>query len=292
MFLEDTLSAITTSRLITLFLAIFTAALAPAQNREYSVKIELQNQNPLVLADYSIQLLDSNRTLVATAFGDTLGAFSFRGIQSGHYLARLVDGTGYVVREEMVTLDGVSRSVELMAPQPQQAHAAAASISMRQLRNPPSKAAMKAFVASQKYSEAAQNQQAATALEKAIKLSPEFAEAHTNLAAQYMRLGEFKKAYEQATLGMEIAGPNTKDLTNLAAAAWALGRTAEALDRAQAAIRLDQGAMGAHYIVGSLLIGRPATVQEGLHHLELAAEKFPSAAQKLAVIRQTLAGVR
>jgi len=80
-------------------------------------------------------------------------------------------------------------------------------------------------------------------LEKAIKLSPDFAEAHTNLAAQYMRLSEFEKAYEQARIGLEIAGPNIRDLTNLAAAEWALGRSIEALDHARAALHLDQRAL-------------------------------------------------
>ena len=56
-----------------------------------------------------------------------------------------------------------------------------------------------------------------------VKLSPEFAEAHTNLAAQYLRLGQYEQARGQSTLAMEIAGRNTRDLTNLATAVLALG---------------------------------------------------------------------
>lgn len=287
------MSALTASLLMTVSLAVLTAAPAPAQNSDYSFRIELQGQNPVMVADYSIQLLHmGNRTIVATALGDTLGEFSFRGLTGGRYAARVIDGSGYVVREEIVTLDGVSPSVQLAPPRSQRTPEGAASVSVRQLLNPPSKTAVKAFTQSQKYSEEGQYQDAAVALERAIKLSPDFAEAHTNLAAQYLRLGEFERAHEQASLAMEIAGPNIRDLTNLAAAAWALGRNAEALAYARAALRLDQRALGAHYIVGSLLVLSPATLREGLHHLEIAAEKFPSAAQKVAAHRQTSAGIQ
>jgi tetratricopeptide (TPR) repeat protein len=119
-----------------------------------------------------------------------------------------------------------------------------------------------------------------------------FAEAHTNLAAQYLRLGKFDMAREQAKLAMEISGPNTKDLTNLAAASWAVGQAVDALKFARAAVRLDQRALGAQYIMGSILVLSPKTLREGMRHLELAAEKFPSAAQKLATYRQTVAAMQ
>lgn len=286
------MSAITTSLLICLSLTVIRTSPAQAQNNNYSFTIELQGENPLLVGDYSIQLLDMrDRTVVATAFGDTLSGFEFRGVPNGYYLARVVDGSKSVVGEEMITLDGVSPSIQLGALQPQRKSSGGGTVSMRQLLNPPSKAATKAFTQAQKYSKDGKYQEAAVALEKAIELSPKFAEAHTNLAAQYLRLGQFEKAREQSKLGMEIAGPNTKDLTNLAAASWAVGQAVDAFNYAQAAIRLDQRALGAQYIVGSILVLNPKTLREGMQHLELAAEKFPSAAQKLAACRQTVAGM-
>ena len=71
-----------------------------------------------------------------------------------------------------------------------------------------------------------------------------------------------------------------------------LGRRVEALDHARAAPRLDQRALGAQYVVGSFLVLGPDTIREGAHHLELTAEKSPSAAQPLAEFRQTLAGMQ
>jgi tetratricopeptide (TPR) repeat protein len=287
------LSAITTSLLITLSLTFITTSPAQAQNNNYSFTIELQGENSSLVVDYSIQLLDMrDRTIIATAFGDTLGGFAFRGVSAGRYIARVMDGNAFVVREETITLDGVSPSIQLGAPEPQRKSAGGGTVSMQQLMNPPSKAAIKAFTQSQKYSTAGNYQEAAVALEKAIKLSPKFAEAHTNLAAQYLRLGKFEMAREQAKLAMEISGPNTKDLTNLAAASWAVGQAVDALNFARAAVRLDQRALGAQYIMGSILVLSPKTLREGMRHLELAAEKFPSAAQKLATYRQTVAGMQ
>jgi tetratricopeptide (TPR) repeat protein len=62
------------------------------------------------------------------------------------------------------------------------------TISVRELQHPPSRKAYNAIVQAQKFSEAGDFAKAAGWLEKAIALSPDFADGHTNLGAQYIRL--------------------------------------------------------------------------------------------------------
>src|SRR3954453_21802754 len=92
LFRRFTLFAIPTRPLICLLLTMFTTAPALAQNNDYSFTIELQGPDRPLTAAYSIQLLDvGNRNIIATAFGNTAGDFSFRGVPRGDYLARVVD---------------------------------------------------------------------------------------------------------------------------------------------------------------------------------------------------------
>jgi tetratricopeptide (TPR) repeat protein len=163
-------------------------------------------------------------------------------------------------------------------------------ISLRQLQNPPSKNAIKAFIEGLRYSEAGQFEKAATALEKAVQLSPAFADAHTNLGAQYLRLRRYEQAIEEAQRAMEAGSPNIHDLCNRGLAEWALGRPADAMRSAEQALRLDSRAIAANYIVGSLMSLNPETLPIAIRHLEIAAEKSPSAARNLVQARQLLAG--
>jgi len=267
---------------------------ASAQNTESDYKLQLSGQS-VSAAGYSIQLVELNgRAVVASADSGAFGEFSFQGIPAGAYVARLVDSGGHVLSQELINLDGVSHVVYVRAPseseRPQESSGGV--VSKRQLLNPPSKAAVKSMMESEKYSKAGQFEKAAVALEKAIRLSPDFVQAHTNLGAQYIHLGQYEKGLAEARRAMEIAGPNSRDLVNIAIAELALHRYAEALSSAQSALGLDKGCLVAHFIVGTLLVSHPESLREGIRHLELAADTIPAAAQKLARSRQLLAGLQ
>jgi tetratricopeptide (TPR) repeat protein len=115
-----------------------------------------------------------------------------------------------------------------------------------------------------------------TELEKAIRISPEFAAAHTNLAVQYLRMGRFEDSIAESARAIQLGGPDPVTLCNLATAQAGLHRYAKAEKSARTALRLDSGYLKANLILGSILADEPATRGEGVKHLEKAAAEFAS----------------
>ena len=140
---------------------------------------------------------------------------------------------------------------------------------------------MKSFLAAQKYSESKQPAKAVKELEKAVRISPEFAEAHTNLAANYLRLGHFEEAVKESNRAMEIASETVPNLCNRALAEWGLQRYEDAMRSAERALQLDGSARTAHFVLGSLLARDPKTRQEGIQHLERIASVNAAAKKTL-----------
>ena len=157
---------------------------------------------------------------------------------------------------------------------------------MKQLLHPPDRKAFQAVASAQRFSESNQPEKAAEELEKAIKISPEYADAYNNLAVQHMRLGKYEQACDELNKSLEIAGPQVQVLANLAFAQRHLRRYKEAVVSANAALNLDKSNAPAHLVLGSILAGNPATWTEGVKHLEIAAETLDSAKATLERARQ------
>jgi tetratricopeptide (TPR) repeat protein len=123
-------------------------------------------------------------------------------------------------------------------------------------------------------------------LEKALQISPEYAVSHSNLGAQYLKMGKPREAQAEIARAIEIAGPNPSDLGNLAFAHLAQEHIAEAMDAARQALKMQKNHPAAHYVLGITLILAPATRGEGMAHLEEAAKTLESARRAIAAIEQ------
>ena len=215
------------------------------------------------------------------------GSFEFRDIRTGDYTLRVTDSFGRTVCEQFVTIEKLMPPLEVRLPEREShgAGAGAATVSVKQLMHPPDKKAVHAFESAVRLSSAGKYDDAASELEKAIRISPEFAAAHTNLAVQYFRIGRFEESMAESARAIEIGGPDPRNLCNLATAQARLNRLAEAEKSARAALRLDSGYLKANLVLGSILADQPATRGEGIKHLQKAAAEFDSARQFLEQLR-------
>jgi tetratricopeptide (TPR) repeat protein len=251
------------------------------------VRGEVQLPPATLQHGYTIHLYDMNLHLETVhADIDMSGDFKLRGVTAGDYAVRIRDESGQLLCEEYLTLGERNPPLRfnISKEQPRQ-RPAGATISVRQLQHPPSSKAVQSFLTALRFSEAKQYEKAAEELEKAVRLSPEFAEAYTNLAAQHFRMGRFAESAAESRRAMELSSPNPRDLCNLALALWGLGLEAEALDEGKKALALDSSFASAHFVVGILLTRNPATQAEGIRHLERASPTMPSAAAALAQLR-------
>ena len=205
------------------------------------------------------------------------GSFEFRQVRSGDYLLRITNPAGQTVHEQQVTIYDHITELTVRLPGIGRTPSAPGTVSFRQLSHPPGKKAVQALTAASRMSSAGRYQEAIDKLEEAIRISPEFAGAYTNLAVQQIHLNRFEESAASSQRALEIGGPDPVNLCNLAYAQFQLHQFANAESSARAALRLDSEYDQAHLVLGSVLAISPATRAEAIPHLERAAERFSSA---------------
>ena len=260
-------------------LLLFLTAVGDAQPQEASkVRIELTTGQELVGPRYACLLEDLHshqRFGVADLQADS--AFSFHQVPYGDYQIVITDAGGAELHQQLLTVNQQNMVVSVTLPKPNIQRPPSGPVSMAQLLHPPAAKAISAAEAGERFAESGEYRRAAVELEKAIRISPDFAEAYTNLAAQHIRLGEFEQAVQELEHAMTIAKPGPVQLCNLAFAQLQLKRYDEATESARASLRLDRDYVKAHYLLGVLLARDRRTLPEAIPHLERAAKELPSA---------------
>ena len=254
-----------------------------------TLKGEIRSDRAL-LDGYTVGLYDVwNRREMDQAYVHASGTFEFRNVPYGDYQVRVFNSSGETVFEQFLAVNSSTPPLELRLPKERIERPPSGPVSFMQLKHPPTRTAFNSFVAAQRLSEAGQYEKAASELEKAIRNSPEYAEAYTNLAAQHVRMGRYEDAINDARRAMELTRPNAVDLCNMAFALFYLKRYPEAVDAARTAVRLDQGNDKAHYLLGTLLVMDWRTIREGVTQLERVVATVPAAQANLDRAKKALA---
>ena len=252
---------------------------ARAQDPEIAVlRGEVRGEPQLLLRGYQVALFDLLHHHDALKTGvHSDGSFEFRQVPSGEYMAKILTLQGGLVHQEIVTVRPPAGPLFLPLPPSKKSRTGPATISLRQLQHPPAPRAIQAFTSARKFSDSGNFDRAAGELEKAIRISPEYADAYLNLAALHLRTGRYEQAIGELRQALEIGGPRPVALCNLSYAQAKLERSSDAIESARQALKLDAGYAPAHLMLGSVLAADPRTLPEAIAHLERAAESIPSA---------------
>lgn len=243
----------------------------------------------LMLQDYLVDLYDVlNHREIDHSFVHADGGFDFHNVPYGDYQIRVSRSNGEIVLMQQVAVSSTTPPIELILPREQVNRPPSGPVSVTQLKHPPARKAFAAFVAAQRLSESGQYEKAAGELEKAIRISPEYAEAYTNLAVQQARLGHFEEALRDCQRAMELTRPNAANLSNMAYALFRLRRYPEAVVAARTAVRLEPGNDKARYMLGTLLVMDWRTIREGITQLERVTGSVPAAQANLDVAKRML----
>jgi tetratricopeptide (TPR) repeat protein len=211
------------------------------------------------------------------------GGFYARYVPYGDYVVRVTTFHGDTLTQQFITINQHGAPIELRLPGPARSPTGK-TVSVRELRNPPRRQALDAAAAAQRFADSGKFDRAAAELEKAVRISPEFAPAHSGLAVQYLRLARYEAAEAEIRRAMELAGPTAIDLSNLAYAHLAMERFGEAAENARAALKLRRDLPAAHFVLGMALVLEPETRGEGVTHLQEAAKTLESARRTLAAL--------
>jgi tetratricopeptide (TPR) repeat protein len=262
--------------------------LVRAQNSEaQQVRIELKIDGEPILLGYMCEL-DEFRTHqrfgVADLHAD--GIFTFRNVPYGDYSLSILDAFNQTIHQELITVGQSHDIFTVQFAKRNESRPPSGPVSVNELRHPPARKAFSAMVAAQRYSEAGDYRRAAGELEKAVRISPDYADAYQNLAVQYIRLGQFERAVDEIRRATQFAKPGPVQLCNLAFAQAQLKHYDEAIDAARASLRLDANYVQAHYLLGALLAQNGRTLPEARLHLERAARSMPAAEGLLQQVRK------
>lgn len=257
-----------------------------AQSGEVGVwKGELQSDSRRFFEGYTVALSGSRTHDGAEADVQIDGSFEFHGINSGDYQLMVSNEHGAVLYQGFVSVSSKASGVAVRLPEERIERPPSGAVSAWELQHPPSRKAVALVAAAQKLSQAGQYARAAAELKKAVGISPEYAEAHVNLGAQYLRLGNYQEALDETERGLRVGPPSAIALSNMAYAQQQLSRDAEAIRTARWSLRLDPDYLPAHYVLGMALATSGQSIPEAVSHLEKAAEVFPSARVNLDRLR-------
>lgn len=200
------------------------------------------------------------------------GSFELRDVEPGCYRVSVVAGTsGHRLYESIHDLSGTNGSLELRLRESENERPAASGISLAALRPKPSKKAARLLEDAGRLSRQGDYQGAAVKLRQAIEREPAFAEAHINLGAQLMRLGQPEAALAEFEQGRLLGIASAPLLTNIAAAHLELRRLPESEAALRDAFRADADYPQAHFILAQVLLRQKQSPQLALQHFRRAA---------------------
>jgi tetratricopeptide (TPR) repeat protein len=275
---------------VSLALSVVLCAAGPAKpftnsDQEMSVvKGEIESSRPNI-SGYTVQLYDISRhSTTSTSEIRSDGEFEFLQMPYGSYLVTVTNARGESVYQGNFNV-GQPAPFIIRLPKEETARPGAGTISVKQLQHPPARKAYDALLAAQKFAETGDYNKAVESIERAIAISPDYADAWVNLGARHIGMGRYRQAIAETRHAIELAGPSPMTLSNIAFAQALLGNRDEARQSAEEALRLKPDDAHANYIFGLILYMSHAPDGEALRHLQLAAPTITGARDLLAKIQ-------
>jgi Flp pilus assembly protein TadD len=173
----------------------------------------------------------------------------------------------------------------LHLPNPPRAPVISGTVSAAALRHAVPKAAVKAHERARKLFASGKLSDAARELEKAVALDPDFAEAHENLGALYLKLDGPAEAEPHIRRAIELNPSSSFAHSDLSAVQLLTGDLEGAERSARRALELSRANDWARFMLGLTLLRNSATQAEALQHLEYASRSVPAARDTLKALQ-------
>jgi len=251
--------------------AALLAATLNAQGPEQRLTVigEIQSGGASPLAGFYVELYNSqDHTVVDRVLTGSDGRFQIFNATPGWYSIRVLAAPGAdpLVEEHRQIAPG-NAPIVLQLPALSSEKAPGGIISLRELKHPINKQALRRLAEAQRYTEKNEPLKAAAKLEEALRIDPDYRDAHTNLGALYARAGRLEEARQHFLRALEIGPPDVIIYSNLSWACLALRQVSEAEEFGRKAIALDAGNAKAHLVLGNVLAMQPGKDAEAMKQL-------------------------
>lgn len=203
------------------------------------------------------------------------GNFDFRSVPAGEYQFRIIDRTGTVIHEQSEQLGGKQDFVLLLIPDQKSEFSARNTVSFAALQHKTPSKAWDAFRAAQKAGNAGEIEKCIQRLYEALSIDPDFAEAHSDLAARYAKMGRIEEALQHAQAAFDLNSALPEAGCNFALLLVSLKRYPEAEVVARRLLNSPHYLPELHGVLAISLIGQRGNLDEALDHLRQAATEIP-----------------
>jgi thioredoxin-like negative regulator of GroEL len=205
------------------------------------------------------------------------GIFQFAGVEGQDYEVTITDGQHEFVEHHTISVGASDPFVVIRFEPPDQNPGARveATIAARQLLVPAR--ATKELGRSEKAFFSGDTRSSIEHLEKAIRIYPDYAEAHNNLGARFIASDQYDKAVTECEKAIALDPNAVKPHQNLGVALALLHRYREAEGSARRAMQLDPNSVHIRYLLGRLLSAQEINTSETVELLHQAATEIPNA---------------
>lgn len=236
-------------------ISIFSQLLEPGSGISVSGEIRAGRSVNTDRLFIDLQPMDSSGATSRVA-ADSEGRFTIEDITPGVYrLQVLAQPGGDPLYEMPVQVNAFTGPLTVEIPSRAESRPISGVVSVQQLLHTPSEKALRAFTEAGQYSNSHELAKAIEKLELAIRLDPDFREAHVNLGAQYARLGRFQEAMTHFRTSIQIS-PDPKAYSNLALCYLKLEQYDDAQTFARKALDLDPANTPARTILRAAQVHR------------------------------------
>jgi tetratricopeptide (TPR) repeat protein len=249
----------------------------PTANDQNTCKIwgQVTGATRLLQDGLEIELVGQDKAAKQKVHASMIGNFDFRSVPAGEYQFRVVDRSGAVIHQQTELLSGKKDFVLLFIHDPKSEVSARNIVSFAALQHKTPDRARDALRASQKAAAAGDLQNCIQHLQEALQIDPDFAEAHSDLAARYAKMGRIDEALQHAHIAFNLNPSLPEAGCNFALMLLSLKRYPDAEVAAREMLRSPNYLPELHGVIAISLIEQQRNLDEAFQHLRQATTEIP-----------------
>lgn len=259
-------------------LVVSLCSLAIAFGENSTVRGELRD-GAEPLDRYAVYLVSSQRGSDSDrAYVSSSGSFQFRSVVPGNYMLEVRNMQGDVIRQQSITVAGmaVEAFVSLGHTRPA-VTPGQPSISVSQLRRDPDGRAARELAQGEEFLLRKDLSNARKHFVRALKVDPDYAEAHAELGTCAFRAGQMDEAKQEFERAVALDPKQIVAWGNLATMLFQSKTFGQAEQVARQGLAAEPGDRKLHFVLGAARFGQGVLEGDTVEHLELASVSYPNA---------------
>jgi tetratricopeptide (TPR) repeat protein len=261
-----------------IFLISVSASAATSQSVRGEIISTQTIRTPLMA-----ELQDSvHHSAVERALIGANNMFEFHNIEEGSYEIRIITDQGEILKRENVLIRGMNDTISILidrprANSPQVARPGDEQISLARLQHKVPRKARKEYEKAHSRLSAQDRAGSLIHLQNAVAIDPGYVEAYNDLGCRYFELGRNEEALSALRRALELDANSGITHSNLALVLTQFNDYSGAEAAARRGLALNANDEKSHYVFGLVMFGQNKFTNETLLHLRAAGHSFPKA---------------